>query len=250
MHRGSRKHILDLVSAADFPAQLNRVLERRGVIVEARDHRPLDHGHPDETTLRPFLDGKRFDGFDYKAFSSWWVPEHFKNPTWDLLATCTIDGTPGILLVEAKAHETELDFNGKRMEKDTSTQGRDNHEVIRRCIAAASRELGEHIDSVNLTVESHYQLANRIASAWNLASSGMHAVLLYLGFTGDSYFDDGLRDGDHWQRVMGAYIANTVPLGLPNRRIHHPSGGSFQFFIESLPVLEVSSLNRSPSPVA
>jgi hypothetical protein len=42
--------------------------------------------------------------------------------------------------------------------------------------------------SDTLTADSHYQLANRLASAYKVASAGIPVVLLYLGFTGDTYF--------------------------------------------------------------
>jgi hypothetical protein len=61
-------------------------------------------------------------------------------------------------------------------------------------------------------------------------------VLLYLGFTGDTYFRDHFKDADHWQRVMGAYIHGVIPEGLPGVTVSTNRGGSFTMLVESIPV--------------
>ena len=41
----------------------------------------------------------------------WWLPadrQDAMTPNFDIASTCTIDGSPGLLLVEAKAHERDL----------------------------------------------------------------------------------------------------------------------------------------------
>ena len=51
------------------------------------------------------------------ALRNWWlaVPtaQRATTPNWDIACTCVIHGKPGILLVEAKAHEREL-IGGER----------------------------------------------------------------------------------------------------------------------------------------
>jgi len=87
----------------------------------------------------------------------------------------------------------------------------------------------------NLSINSHYQLANRLAYLWKLAECGVPAVLLYLGFTGDQYFADYLHDERHWQRVMGGYMQEVVPHSFPERRHDCPNGGSVHLLVRSVP---------------
>lgn len=94
----------------------------------------------------------------------------------------------------------------------------------------------------DLDVSRHYQLANRVAYAWKLADLGLPVVLLYLGFTGDTYFDaDYIRDDAHWQRVIGGYMQGVVSQQFPERVHTLASGGSVQMLVRSLPVAEVST---------
>jgi hypothetical protein len=94
--------------------------------------------------------------------------------------------------------------------------------------------------SCSISVDRHYQLANRLSAAERLASCGVPVVLLYLGFTGDTYFEaDYLRDDAHWQRVMGVYVLGTVPLWWPGTTTPHERG-SVTMLIRSMPAREVS----------
>ena len=46
-----------------------------------------------------------------QTLKSWWLAVTSHNPmtpNWDIASSCTIDGKRGLLLVEAKAHEKEL----------------------------------------------------------------------------------------------------------------------------------------------
>jgi hypothetical protein len=54
---------------------------------------------------------------DREALMSWWLAVRSPKarlPTWDVAATCPVEGRPGILLVEAKAHDKEPEDSGKR----------------------------------------------------------------------------------------------------------------------------------------
>jgi hypothetical protein len=171
----------------------------------------------------------------------WWLPKQpngkdAKGATWDLLSTCRVNGQRGLLLVEAKAHESELSFAGKTLKPSASEQSKLNHVHITGALQEANRALRLLLgDEVNLTIKSHYQLANRLAWTWKLADCGVPVVLLYLGFTGDTYFNDHFRDGDHWQRAMRAYMSGVVPLSLPGRTVNTAGHGSFVMLVHSLP---------------
>ncbi len=146
----------------------------------------------------------------------------------------------GLLLVEAKAHESGLDWKGKRaLSAETdSPQAWANDGRIRAAIAEAQDWFSQVAGPTALTADSHYQLANRLASAYKVASVGVPVRLLYLGFIGDTYFDDYLRDADHWQQLMRGYLQGVVPSDLPGRALPHTSGGS-------LLSLERSQLSRN-----
>jgi len=49
---------------------------------------------------------------DRDALLNWWLAvsggPRTTTPNWDIASTCAIHGKPGILLIEAKAHDTEL----------------------------------------------------------------------------------------------------------------------------------------------
>ena len=56
-----------------------------------------------------------------------------------------------------------------------------------------------------LSRDSHYQLSNRFAWAWKLASLGIPVVLVYLGFLSAIEMTDlgqPLRSGDEWKAVL------------------------------------------------
>jgi hypothetical protein len=249
--RGSRKHILDLLGRKDFPGILNNLIRNSNAIVASEDiHIPRGYDDPDEMELRDFGPKYLAGLIDRSSIRTWWPDYPAKSPQWDLLVTCTVARKRGLVLLEAKANEAELDWKGKPLRKKASEDSILNHQQIDRCITEACQSLNEMIPGVNIQRDSHYQLANRVAFAWKLAQSGMPTVLLYLGFLGDTgIVDVGIpfRDNDHWQRVMGAYIHGVLLQSFPETRIKFNNGGSMIMLIRSLPVVELSPIriNRS-----
>jgi hypothetical protein len=53
-----------------------------------------------------------------RAVTDWWlaVRERANTPNWDIASTADIDDSEGLLLVEAKAHGSELKNDGKPMD--------------------------------------------------------------------------------------------------------------------------------------
>lgn len=241
--RGSAKHVLDLLEREDYVQVMNGLLADGGVSITQEDtRRPFGHHDSKEWRIRNFCKQFCHDRFDQELISKWWPGGRARPPMWDLISTCRVDERQGILLVEGKAHEGECSYAGKKLKPSASVRSKANHQQIIACLNEAQDGLNIAFDGIfNLGTESHYQLTNRIAHLWKLASCGIPAVLLYLGFTGDTYFKhDYLVDADHWQRVMGAYMRGVIPLSFPGRVVHLPGGGSAQMLIKSLPVVEVS----------
>jgi hypothetical protein len=243
-YRGSRKHILDLLDSGKLFAILNELFADTDVQFRDNENcQPKGREAPEEWTLRKFCKKYYNSKFDYQTFDNWWVPDQYRNPQWDILTTCTIKGKPGILLVEAKANDKELIADGKQLADKASEQTKINYDKIGDCIAEAAQWLNNHIGDIGISRDTHYQLSNRVASAWKLSQCGLSTVLLYLGFTGDEGIRDAgepFADENHWQRVMGAYMTGVLPLHFPNKLIEVEGRATMQMFIKSLPVIESS----------
>ena len=170
----------------------------------------------------------------------WWlsVSRVANTPNWDIASTCTIKGQRGLLLVEAKAHSAELG------ESDSCGSGNpDNRERIRLAITEAAAGLQAATGGPwNMSPDSHYQLSNRFAWSWKLASLGIPVILLYLGFlNAEDMADRGqvfgsagqwetsLRAHSEWvvdNRCWGQWIdLNGVPLLPLIRGVDQPLGG-------------------------
>lgn len=243
--RGSRKHVLDLIDLGGpaFIEVMNGLLESSPLRLHGGSiWRPLGHHNNSEWYLHRFCQEFCQGSFDYQPLLGWWVPEPWRPPTWDLIATGRVGDQFGVLLVEAKANESEFDWGGKRLSPSASIGSKRNHNQIDGCIQEANVALDDLCDGVfNLSIRSHYQLANRVAHLWKLATCGIPVVLLYLGFTGDTYFGDHFRLDGHWQRSMGGYLQGVVPQGIIDRPvIPLANGGTMQFLVRSRQVLGVS----------
>ncbi len=120
----------------------------------------------------------------------------------------------GLLLVEAKAHADELNVKGKGLDRTASLNSQENHRQIGWAIVEASDGLASATGKPwGLSRELRYQLCNRFAWSWKLASLGMPAVLLYLGFLNaqDMAYEGPLfRSEAEWTRVMKDYSRGTV----------------------------------------
>lgn len=148
-------------------------------------------------------------------------------PSFDIASTCTMtvanQRRPGILLVEAEAHDEELlsERNGKALGPDASETSQRNHAHIAGCIAEACEGLNRCTElSWRLSHEHHYQMSNRFASAWKLASVGLPVILIYLGFTDSEEMSDcgkPFKCLDDWERLVRGHSAEFVPDAAWNR---------------------------------
>jgi hypothetical protein len=144
----------------------------------------------------------------------WWlaVQRQATTPNWDIVSTCMIADNPGLLLVEAKAHHGEISTAGKSKRSNP-----DNAAMIANAISRASAALqaaSPQLGRWDLNAQTHYQLANRFAWAWKLASMKIPVVLLYLGFLntedlGETY--SLFKSGDEWRSCMLSHTNGIVP---------------------------------------
>lgn len=223
--RGSRKHVLDWTSQPEFCVELlQTVMPAEARITSASRWMPRGYAAPDEARLETFGPEILADRRIWEQLRKWWLAheEGANTPNWDIALGCEIDGRPGAILVEAKANVPELNAARKSVRLDASEASAANHQQIGAAIAEACTGLRRFNEAIAISCDTHYQLSNRIAFTWKLATLGLPTVLLYLGFLGD----EGIRnvgepfsDDAHWQRVFNQYANSVVPLNLFERRL-------------------------------
>jgi hypothetical protein len=94
-----------------------------------------------------------------------------------------------------------------------SEKAKDNHANIRRAVARASREMAKLKIAKAFSIRSHYQLGNRLAFAWKLASLGVPVCLVYLGFCGDhgiARVGDPIGAPEHWEAICHPYLCSAL----------------------------------------
>ncbi len=238
VYKGSKKHVLDLIDREDFINSLNNIL------------RPYDASFTDRKTVQPkgIKDASEFGLQSYINkhklaerfpllidfnFDKWWKPCGGKAPTWDMISLCQLDGKDALLLVEAKAHKSEFNRYGKAPSKGKPSVGSEtNLKSIEGKIKEACDNLNYNCHGFNISTEKHYQLSNRVAFAWKLKQLNVPVVLLYLGFTGDTYFKQDFFEYDsHWEEGFNKYIEAVVPRNFINS-----TKSEFLFIHTSLPI--------------
>ncbi len=236
-HKGSKKHVLDLIDREDFIYSLNNILQPFDASISDRETvQPKGDIDASEYGIQSFINKhnlvERFPVLIDFNFDKWWKPCGGKAPTWDMISLCQLDGKDALLLVEAKAHKSEFNRCGKRQLKDGSSVGSvSNHENIEKCINDSCSDLNNINTGFNLSIKSHYQLSNRVAFAWQLSQHQVPVVLLYLGFTGDTYFKDYFFDNSQWETEFSNYIGGVVPKNFINA-----TTSDFLFIHSSLPI--------------
>jgi hypothetical protein len=142
---------------------------------------------------------------------SWWlaVEPGANTPNWDLASTATIDGREGLVLIEAKAHVNEIKVDGKGVGGNA-----ENHARIERAFLQANAGLCSIGGDWNLCADRSYQLCNRFAWAWKVASLGYPVILVYLGFLGaNEMSDQGVPFASHeaWEALVRSHGRGLVP---------------------------------------
>jgi hypothetical protein len=161
-----------------------------------------------------------------KELRDWWLAVDSPNsrtPNFDVASTCTIENKPGLLLIEAKAHDAELinEAVGKRLKADASGNSKTNHERIAAAIHSASDGLRDATSMPwQLSRDSHYQMSNRFAWAWKLTGLVFPVVLVYLGFLrADEMNDKGKPFGaaSVWEQLVKKHSESLFPPSVWDR---------------------------------
>ena len=162
-----------------------------------------------------------------QTLRNWWLKVTSGNPNtpnWDIASTCTINGKPGLLLIEAKAHDEELrkEEKGKELRASASDGSRRNHRRIGKCIEEASAVLAKDTKLPwGLSRDRNYQISNRFAWSWKLTELGSSVIMMYLGFLKAEEMDDMGRpfaDQEEWQALVKLHGSSLVPSEVWNRK--------------------------------
>jgi hypothetical protein len=150
-----------------------------------------------------------------KAVTSWWlaVRARANTPNWDIAVRCLVLGKPGLILVEAKAHHNEFDSGG------FGATNPFNIESIRDAVGEANGWLNASSPGWNLSVDSHYQLSNRFAWSWKLASLGVPVILVWLGFLNAQEMKNPFSSEEDWREAVLKYSTVVVPANAWERSI-------------------------------
>jgi hypothetical protein len=136
-------------------------------------------------------------------------PGRANTPNWDLVSTCRINDRPGLVLVEAKAHEREF------ADDRCGASNQENSQQIESAIGEATVAWNTIIPGFALSANSHYQLSNRFAFVWKLAAMRTPVVLVYLGFLDahEMKRDNRVLLDDHaqWRGCVLERSKDTIP---------------------------------------
>lgn len=125
-----------------------------------------------------------------------------------------------------------------------------NHARIGEAIAEADRALNALLPGFTLSRDRNYQLSNRLAFIWKLASLGIPTVLVYLGFTGDHGLGAAPRmlcDEADWRGCFARHTRDAIPAAALGRWIDVGQAGFF-VLVASRECLEDSPPPTKPAP--
>lgn len=211
--QGSRLRCLMLtsLSPASFASCLNALIAPHGTIAPTTDYwMPLGFLAPSEAKIgqsEMFL-----SEVQRKDLRSWWLAtgNNPNIPNWDLVSTCSIAGRKGLVVVEAKAHVSEFEMSPKKRGPDTNEQ---NEARIRTAILEADTALNRQLPGFALSIDTHYQISNRFAWSWKIASLGVPVILVYLGFLDAAELagKKTLPTGETWSQAVLARSEGIIP---------------------------------------
>jgi hypothetical protein len=216
---GSKRHVLDWIESIGFLDTVRNWTQGQGFVIAPDANRmPKSWAAPHESRLD--TTSQFLDEINKSRLQRWWLAHAGNLPNWDLVVAATKNSEPALVLVEAKAHASEFDCKPKtraiRKTTDADAQKRtdENHDRIGQAIDQASVALSRASPGISISRDRCYQLSNRIAMAWKLASMGIPNTLVFPGFTGDSAIatrGEYFSDDDHWQRAFAAYASSSIP---------------------------------------
>jgi len=216
--KGSRLRcvLLSGLAAPKLKMQLTRMISTANAKdpkVEIRDdfvYYPQGYKASNEVRLgdaSPLLDDNR-----RKALIKWWLDiekdTSRQTPNWDFACSALIHDEPGLILIEAKAHMDELIHTDPCKAEDEKSR-----DAIKLAIEWTNKQLnGLKLGRFAMDIHTHYQISNRFAWSWKLASLGVPVVLIYLGFLHTTEMKKRILEShDDWVKIMRDYSKDLVP---------------------------------------
>lgn len=244
--RGSKLRCLTLTSMPrdQVSSVLTELIAPVGSVSPEDRWIPEGFARPEEARLdRP--SGYRFVP-DGSELQKWWLkrPKGANTPNWDLVSTCKVGNHDALLLVEAKAHDRELHTEGK---PDGDAE---NAAQIKAAVREANTGLGQIIGGWRLSCDSHYQLCNRLAWAWKIASLGKPTILVYLGFLRASEMgsqnQESFASTREWERCFRKHAIDSqiVPQPALGRALE-TNGAPLWLLVKAIDMKYVVSGERS-----
>lgn len=240
--RGSKPRCHLLTSAtADIVAERLTALVQPFATVSPAD-KWMPQGFADCTEAEMDKAERLLDPRRRRELAEWWLPSGSlgaKTPNFDIASTCAIDGHPGLLLIEAKAHDQELkkEAVGRQLLSTASEARRGSHPTIGAAIESARAGLRTATQlNWEISRDSCYQISNRFAWSWKLAELGIPVVLVYLGFLNAAEMADQgepLADTHAWSDLVLEHANGVVPESAWGRS-WSIAGTSFTPLIRSL----------------
>jgi hypothetical protein len=212
--KGSRLRCLLATGMSDHDsvAFLNKLIYPHATVAPSDTWMPRGFLGPDEACLgdtTSLLGPEQRD-----ELAGWWLAkrERANTPNWDLVSSCQVQGRAGLVLVEAKAHASELHSTG------LAASNAANAASIRQAITDANSALGGAAAGWALTADKNYQLCNRFAWAWKLADMGIPTVLVYLGFLGANEMGSrAFATSAAWRQALLDHAQGVVPSDVWDR---------------------------------
>lgn len=210
-----RCHLLTHGDRDVIAEDLTKLIEPFGIISGSDQWMPQGFDDVEEAQLHNAPSLLPVNDFG-QVLSSWWLAHARLNsatPNWDIASTCSVAGKRGLLLVEAKAHLGELNADDRCGATET------NRLCIKDAISEANSALNAISVGWDLSPDSHYQLCNRFAWAWKLATLGIPVILVYLGFLNANEMGDPFETHEEWQSAVSNYAQAVVPESVWGRKL-------------------------------
>jgi len=233
IEKGSRLRCLKITQGtrAEVAERLTALIASYGTVSENDIWMPNGFTNINEAEL------DKNDLFDNKnllckALNEWWFSKEsqgkkYRSPNWDIASSCTINNKKGLLLVEAKAHLTELkDAQAGKSDKNLSEKGKLNHDNIGSCIDEANENFSSKAFlSWHISRDSNYQISNRFAWSWKILDLEHPVILIYLGFLNATEMEsNGKIFNDHksWEDQFideNNKISKIIPASVWNQKM-------------------------------
>ncbi|MDD2230208.1 MAG: hypothetical protein PHY48_12425 [Candidatus Cloacimonetes bacterium] len=158
-----------------------------------------------------------------KKLIKWWldidIDTNRQTPNWDFACDAIINGKKGLILVEAKSYKEELIHHDPWTVKSEHSK-----QAISSAITDANDNLNRIYEGFSLNWDSYYQLSNRFAWSWKLASEGIPVVLIYLGFLNCEEMNSNsrsiLRTKEDWSILFRDDLNHVIPYSIWNKPIN------------------------------